>query len=645
MVIAGPILRKTTVNRLVYWLVTSRAVKISLAITTLSGEKASTAVNLSNTTQTTYQVGEKAYIHLIDATFENNLPNKIAVDILSQGNDECEPESIIQSMSHLCYPKNNQLVVEIRPEINHIYHGSCRKPHHNSPDALVTLDNEILKQHEHNTDETLTRPSLLMMSGDQVYVDDVAGPYLQAIHQVIQLLGLYEERLPDESGLTVAEIVQSPHHYYQRAQLLPSVCADRGWLSKKIGFNKIPIFTSQSSNQHLITLQEMLAMYLLTWSQQLWHEVTFDEESIPAEYRIKFQQERRIIENFSQGLQQVERVVAQIPTYMIFDDHDVTDDWNLTRGWEQAIYNHDFSRRIIGNALIGYFLGQAWGNEPDDFDDDFHERVSQCFEEFKQGYQQNNTNNQKTTQHEKLVEFILDWGKWHYTIDTQPCVVVLDTRTHRWRSESNLNKPSGLMDWEALTELQQTVLDKNAVILVSAAPIFGVKFIEVVQRVFTFFGKALTVDAENWMAHPGSASVILNIFLHKRTPQHFTLLSGDVHYSFVFDVTIRRRDQSPEICQITASGIKNSFPNALLKLMNFLDRLFYAASSPLNIFTKRRRMHVKARRVNGKRGHRLVNESAIGRLSLDQQGKPDGIELITASGQTHEFTQVKKRAS
>jgi hypothetical protein len=36
---------------------------------------------------------------------------------------------------------------------------------------------------------------------------------------------------------------------------------------------------------------------------------------------------------------------------------------------------------------------------------------------------------------------------------------VLDTRTRRWRSESNLGKPSGLLDWEALCELQQALLD------------------------------------------------------------------------------------------------------------------------------------------------------------------------------------------
>ena len=41
---------------------------------------------------------------------------------------------------------------------------------------------------------------------------------------------------------------------------------------------------------------------------------------------------------------------------------------------------------------------------------------------------------------------------------------------------------------------------------------FGVKLIEVIQRICAFAGHALTVDAENWMAHRGSASVMLNIF-------------------------------------------------------------------------------------------------------------------------------------
>jgi hypothetical protein len=43
------------------------------------------------------------------------------------------------------------------------------------------------------------------------------------------------------------------------------------------------------------------------------------------------------------------------------------------------------------------------------------------------------------------------------------------------------------MDWEALCELQQELIGQEAVIMVSAAPIFGVKLTETLQRIFTFF--------------------------------------------------------------------------------------------------------------------------------------------------------------
>ena len=49
------------------------------------------------------------------------------------------------------------------------------------------------------------------------------------------------------------------------------------------------------------------------------------------------------------------------------DDHDITDDWNLSARWESTAYNHPFSRRIVGNALLAYMLCQGWGNRPDAF--------------------------------------------------------------------------------------------------------------------------------------------------------------------------------------------------------------------------------------------------------------------------------------
>ena len=53
---------------------------------------------------------------------------------------------------------------------------------------------------------------------------------------------------------------------------------------------------------------------------------------------------------------------------MMFDDHDVTDDWNMVREWCDRVYKNPLSRRIVQNALAAYAVFQAWGNTPERFE-------------------------------------------------------------------------------------------------------------------------------------------------------------------------------------------------------------------------------------------------------------------------------------
>lgn len=211
--------------------------------------------------------------------------------------------------------------------------------------------------------------------------------------------------------------------------------------------------------------------------------------------------------------------------------------------------------------------------------------------------------------------------------------MVLDTRTRRWRSEFTLKQPSGLLDWEALSELQQELLDHPSAIIVSPAPIFGVKLIETVQKVFSWCGYPLLVDAENWMAHRGAAQVILNIFRHSRTPGNYVILSGDVHYSFVYEVLIRYRNAGPRIWQITSSGIKNEFPPRLLEWFDRLNRWLYSPRSPLNWFTRRRTMQVVPHiPEHAEAGERLWNSAGIGQVFFNELGRPEAIYQHNADG-------------
>lgn len=628
-ILAGPIVRYVSSQQITLWLVCDQAVAITALCA--QGDTCLAQHKFQPTAECHIQLGERAHVYLLQlqAPSEYPFPEDVWLDYdiglhHSQGTVWLE-----DTAPQVLYPQHTRPNLVIKSRVDQLLHGSCRKPHHAEGDGLVVVDEQL--QLARLNEDVADQPAFLFLSGDQIYADDVAGPMLNAIHQAIQHLGLYDERLTGARVKDGQGLYRSTESYYQRANLLPDTQANVTLRERFFAGAKKPIFTTANADNHLITLAEVMAMYFLVWSPVLWRDIDLECANLPSQYRDLYAEELGTIEDFVAGLAKVQRALANVPVYMIFDDHDVTDDWNLTRGWEESAYGNPFSRRIIGNALIAYGICQAWGNTPNALPAQFLQYLREL-----QGVKTDDV-------HNTLVDELLKFEGWQYTVQTTPKLVVVDTRTRRWRSERDIARPSGLMDWEALSELQQQLMNERAVILVSAAPIFGVKLIEVVQRIFTWFGHALTVDAENWMSHPGAANVILNIFSHKRTPQNFVILSGDVHYSFVYDVRLRHREHSPHIWQISSSGIKNTFPEPLLQVFDRLNRWLFASQSPLNWFTRRRHMWVRQRRPSPHarryRHQRLVNGCNIGRVRLDNQGAPQTIEVLMSHGEVISFSE------
>ena len=616
-VIAGPIVRKVTSTECHIWVVTSNADSPALNLS------ANEVVVSGNCQRETIRVGKYAFIHLLSFTSSEPFEDTARIGYSLSFSDDAQQASWEDEQRGLLYDGQSSLCFHYTETPETILHGSCRKPHFHSDDALAQVDvlhkNAFKKQNDF--------PDLLLMTGDQIYADDVAGPMLKAIHSVIDRLGLYHEALEGAVVTNTNELATHEHGYYEREQLLPQIATNTVLSSIFFGAKKKPVFTSVNAQNHLIGSAEIIAMYLLVWSDTLWADINIDKDGIPPKYHAIFDKEHEALNGFVKQLPQVRRALAHIPTYMIFDDHDVTDDWNLTRGWEQEVYGNPLSKRMIGNALIGYLLCQGWGNAP--------KKVAPLIAKVQESMGESGLNS-----HDEIIDDLLDFDQWHYRLDTAPPIEVLDTRTQRWRSESNMNKPSGLMDWEALCDFQHSIIGKESVIVVSAAPIYGVKVIEAIQKVFTFFGKALTVDAENWMAHKGTANVILNIFRHYKTPPDFIILSGDVHYSFVYDVRLRFRRNSPHITQFTCSGLKNAFPDGLIKWLDRLNRVLYRSKSPLNLFTRRRNMSVKAREPSLGYGE-LFNGCAIGVLKISQKNTDVQCKALLSNGKEVEFPASK----
>ncbi|QTH64324.1 hypothetical protein J1N51_02230 [Psychrosphaera ytuae] len=505
-----------------------------------------------------------------------------------------------------------RLSFKVRSAIKQVIQGSCRKPDHPSVDAFNGIA-EMLN------DEPVNRPDYLLMTGDQIYADDVAAPMLVAIQSLVKKLGLYTA-LEDLGDKTPAELSWT-NSINERSKILPNKDKQSRWSNFWHGSE---IISARYHDNHLISLNEFFACYLLTWSSKAWalveESVNEAQELVAQKNQYAYDKDWQNLRGFISTLPDFELTLANIPTLMIFDDHDVTDDWNLSADWEEHIYGNDFTRKMIKNALLSYAVFQSWGNNP--------EKNRPIIQQIQALSHENDFSS------EPLTEALFDFSEWHFEVQSQPKIVVLDTRTHRWRSEKDPKNPSGLMDFPRLEEFERQVFkETDSILVVSPAPVFGVKSIEVVQKICAFFGKELLVDVENWMAHQGSAKKLMNILRDERAPDEIIIMSGDVHYSFCFSAERRFSDIEDRIWQLTCSGFKNQFPPGLLKFFDYVDRFLYSPHSILNIFTKRRRLEIEHHPLKAKqsrfRYRNLHTQSAAGLVTLNEKGLLADYSLIT----------------
>ena len=138
--------------------------------------------------------------------------------------------------------------------------------------------------------------------------------------------------------------------------------------------------TSDAMESHLMFLGEFYAMYLYAWSDVLWPRdeqgvftLPNHKEAVPAypllgplgDQGIRKIQEEAL--GFAKDLAKVRRVLANIPTLMIFDDHEITDDWNLNLDWVEKVNNSSMGPQLLRNGLVAYAVFQDWGNQPEHY--------------------------------------------------------------------------------------------------------------------------------------------------------------------------------------------------------------------------------------------------------------------------------------
>jgi len=587
-ILSGPILRRVEPSHIYIWIALRKRYRLGAKLYQI--EKIDDT-NFAyheidcDTETTTFRAGKQLYISLIKLTppYQAQFPvnTLLAYNLLFQKNSEIydlqdfgllgkeQPNSI--TYGDLDFP--SFFIRDLTQQKTNLLYGLCRKLHGKGEDALSQGD-ETIKM---NFLDLEKRPDALFLLGDQIYADDVPDPVFHIMTEAgKKLIGRGENLTEIEPRLENKPFKKSINQTRGRQFIMEHFCK----------------FTSANARNHAMTFGEYAALYLLAWSPELWGAYT-DDGDFPSfkdqtrknqlyyiykkgkrkkekkVYEKEYNEQVEDVKETYQTLTKVRRLLANIPTYMIFDDHDITDDWNISHNWKNSVYSSKLGRHVVANGLMAYWLFQGWGNDPDRFDPVFLRKMW--------GYSK--TYDTRSRSHEAWEEILWKFDQWNFVAPTSPASIFLDTRTQRkydhtplpvslGRTIEEKDRPPQLIGergWRNLTDCLDGSGWKSGepLLVISPAPVYGIGLIESFLNQYMYPLKTIGVpattafDFESWKYNGEGFSELLHQ-IKEWNPSHCFILSGDVHYASAVSTNIEFPDgEGLCIYQFTSSPMNN----------------------------------------------------------------------------------------
>lgn len=500
-----------------------------------------------------------------------------------------------------------------------LVHGSCRKMHGPGKDTLAVLDNLIRKAVNDNDPDK--RPHQLYLTGDQIYADEIPTVLMPAINALgRELLGVTENLTAKKHDATLGT-------YEASLTMFPATRRQRI-------VNQNAKFTTGEGANHLLSLGEFAATYLMGWNNAIWPTELYAADSVlkakidffatwdtdpltaveleltplDADEQKKYTNETaqqkadriagikkhvqdqykadlREVLIFRAQLPKVRRVLANVPVYMIMDDHEVTDDWYITKDWRDKVLTAPLGVNILRNALMAYTLFQDWGNDPATYaagnKANLLTQLPLIFPAAGSG---------PATPPADAIDVLFGFNLidetpppvlWHYSVPaSETTTYVLDTRTRR--SYETRYSPPGLLSKSAMDDqIPLNALAEKFLIFVSPAPVLGLGLIEeLLQPTVTVFSQ-YGADPEPWAFSPA----VFEEFLQRLQKfRRVLFLSGDIHFGLAATLDYWKKGEAKptRFIQYVSSGLKNQKFNNEKFLMsgfvqNLLGNLFYPA--------------------------------------------------------------------
>lgn len=396
-----------------------------------------------------------------------------------------------------------------------------------------------------------------------------------AWRQPLDASRLTQERLQSILDEINAEITDG-----SSSKVTPKSPQEQVWLQEKHeSYRKIHRTASNLSNEQLLSFK-----LFFTYLRKGWGGLYHTAKS-----------ERRLqVEMFYNDLPKVRRALANVPVYMMLDDHEVTDDWNLNPIWKDRVYTNPLGKTVLRNGILGYALFQGWGNDPEYFESGpAAELLSLVPQVFPQGLTTPPTSEPPPAERINIL-FGLDGSaqppiRWNYTVKcARHLLIALDNRTRR-SFVSRLGPPGNIAIPAIAAQIPEGPLDAGieAAIVIAPLPVVGPPvFDELVAplsyRVYDMISFFQDGDAnlknmpgtnpdaiEAWAFDPKTFETLLKRLEPLR---RIVLLSGDVHNgSAQFLSYWKKGDTQPtRFAQFTSSGVRNVMPGFL----RMVDRSF-----------------------------------------------------------------------
>jgi hypothetical protein len=298
--------------------------------------------------------------------------------------------------------------------------------------------------------------------------------------------------------------------------------------------------------------------------------------------------------------------LSTIPTAMIFDDHDVHDDWNISVSWIEEYRRKPWWDRRIVAALASYWLYQHLGNLPiEELErDELFRRVHDVEDAWS-----------VLEPWARRADRETDGARWSYARDLDRSrLIVIDSRAGRLpegRREMVDEDEWRWIEERARGDVDHLLLATSLPWLLPHGPhgleawseavcggAWGNRFEPIAERI------RRRADLEHWPAFGASFAALERLVLEVargqrgRAPSTLLVLGGDVHYSYLAPVQADALES--RVYEITCSPLRNPLPRRMRNLGRFAaSRVGAAIGTALARAARVRRPEVRWRLESG----------------------------------------------